>query len=74
MPLRALMKQRGLSFKEALNSSLRAGLTQSKPKQHPFTQKTFALGSEPSFRWDKALAAADAIEDEELVRKLALRK
>jgi hypothetical protein len=26
------------------------------------------------FRWDKALAAADAMEDEELVRKFALRK
>jgi len=26
------------------------------------------------FRWDKALAAADAIEDKERVRKLALRK
>jgi Arc/MetJ family transcription regulator len=67
------MKERGLSFKEAVNSALRAGLTQTKPGKR-YLQKTFALGSEQNFRWDKALAAADAIEDEELSRKLALRK
>jgi hypothetical protein len=32
------------------------------------------MGAAQNFRWDKALAAAAAIEDEELVRKLALRK
>ncbi|SPE30176.1 conserved hypothetical protein [Candidatus Sulfopaludibacter sp. SbA6] len=68
------MKERGLSFKEALNSALRAGLTQAKLRRRRFVQKTFALGSEQNFRWDKALAAADAIEDEELSRKFSLRK
>jgi hypothetical protein len=72
--LRAIMKQRGVSFKEALNSGLRAGLTQAKAKKHPFKQKTFAMGPEQNFRWDKALAASDAIEDEELARKLSMRK
>jgi len=32
------------------------------------------MGKGQEFRWDKALAVADAIEDEELSRKLALRK
>ena len=32
------------------------------------------MGEGQEFRWDKALAVADAIEDEELNRKLALRK
>jgi hypothetical protein len=32
------------------------------------------MGEGQEFRWDKALAIADAIEDEELSRKLALRK
>jgi hypothetical protein len=32
------------------------------------------MGEGQEFRWDKALAVADAIEDEELSRKLALRK
>ena len=72
--LRSAMKQRGLSFKEALNTALRAGLTQSTPGRRSFSQKTFSLGAEQNFRWDKALATADAIEDEELTRKLSLRK
>jgi hypothetical protein len=37
-------------------------------------QKTFSLGSEQHFRWDKALAVAAAIDDEEIFRELALRK
>ncbi len=32
------------------------------------------MGSEQNFRWDKALETAAFIEDEELSRKLALRK
>jgi hypothetical protein len=32
------------------------------------------MGAEQLFRWDKALALADQLEDEELVRKLSLRK
>ena len=72
--IRRAMKDRGQSFKEALNSAVRAGLAQVKPRKRRFVQKTFALGSEENFRWDKALAAADAIEDEELSRKLSLRK
>ena len=43
-------------------------------RKRRFVQKTYSLGAEQLFRWDKALAAADAIEDEELVRKLSLRK
>lgn len=72
--VRTAMRQRGLSFKEALNSAIRAGLTQSKSGKRRFVQPTFALGAEQNFRWDKALAAADALEDEELARKLSLRK
>lgn len=39
-----------------------------------FIQETYSLGAEQHFRWDKALAVADAIEDEELSRKLSLQK
>lgn len=68
------MKERGLSFKETLNAAVRAGLTQNKPKSRKFTQKSYPMGSDQNFRWDKALATAAAIEDEELGRKLSLRK
>jgi hypothetical protein len=37
-------------------------------------QKTYSLGAEQNFRWDKALAAAAALEDEELGRKIGLRQ
>jgi hypothetical protein len=39
-----------------------------------FAQKTYALGVEQNFCWDKVLSTADAIEDEELSRKLSLHK
>ncbi len=71
--LRTAMKERGLSFKEALNSAVKAGLTQARPKGR-FTQRTFSLGREQWFRWDKALETAAALEDEELARKITLRK
>jgi hypothetical protein len=38
-----------------------------------FVQKTYSLGADQLFPWEKALAAADAIEDQELMRKLARR-
>ena len=68
------MNERGISSKEALNSAIRAGLTQARRPQRTFVQKSFRLGSEQSFRWDKALETAERIEDEELSRKLALPK
>lgn len=72
--LRTAMKERGISFKEALNSAVRSGLMQGKAKRRHFMQKSHSLGSEQNFRWDKALEAAAALEDEELGRKFALRK
>jgi hypothetical protein len=73
--LRTLMRERGISLKEALNEAVRAGMTTPKRKAgRRFVQKTYSLGAEEQFRWDKALAVAEAIEDEEIVRKLSLRK
>jgi hypothetical protein len=71
--LRVTMKERGVSFKEALNQAIRAGASKER-KARRFTQQTFAMGVEQHFRWDKALAASDAMEDEELVRRLSLGK
>ncbi len=69
------MRERGISFKEALNEAARIGLRGKGPKRaQNFVQKTFRMGEGQQFRWDKALAVADAIEDEELSRKLTLRK
>ena len=73
--IRDSMRERGMSFKEALNEAARTGLlreTRRRPRR--FVQKTFPLGAGQEFRWDKALAIAEAMEDEELRRKLSLRK
>jgi hypothetical protein len=72
--IQTAMKERGISFKEAVNASIRAGFPQTRRSRRPFVQQTFSMGAEPYFRWDKALATADAMEDEEVVRKLALHK
>jgi len=69
------MRERGISFKHALNDAIRAGQSRAKLSAgRKFKQKTFSLGAEQYFRWDKALAVAGAIEDEELIRKLAVQK
>jgi len=68
------MKERAISFKEALNEAARAGLRGKERKRaQKFAQKTFHMGQGQE-RWDKVLAVADATEDEELSRKLTLRK
>lgn len=71
--LKQVVRERGVSFKQALNDSVRAG-TQPKRAPKKFIQKTHSMGAEQYFRWDKALAAAESMEDEELSRKFALRK
>ncbi len=73
--LRKSMRERNLSFKDALNQAICSGLLNAtKSPAKPFQLKTYSMGAEMNFRWDKALSAADAIEDEEILRKLALRK
>ena len=73
--IRNAMKERGLSFKEALNQAARAGLRGERPKRRKkFVQPSFHMGAEQYFRWDKALSVAEAMEDDEIVRKLSLRK
>jgi hypothetical protein len=69
------MRAHGVPFKQALNDAVRTGLAPVRSRRkRRFVQKTFSLGAEQHFRWDKALAASGAIEDEELMRKLALGK
>ncbi len=74
--LRKLMRERRLSFKEALSQVVRSGIAAAAHPQgrRHFRQQTYRMGFRPEFRWDKALAVADAMEDEELVHRLQLRK
>jgi hypothetical protein len=73
--LREVVKEQGVSFKEALNDAVRQGLRRrNQPAGSRFKQRTFPMGGAQEFRWDKALAAAEAMEDEERSRKLLVRK
>ena len=72
--LEEVTKERGIPFKQAINDAIRAGLAPTRQRNRRFVQKTYSMGAGQNFRWDKALATADAIEDEELLRKLELGK
>lgn len=67
----------GRPFKEVVNEALRSGLTRTDalPCPRPYRAPAFNLGA-PHSGVDlvKALSVADALEDEELARKLAMRK
>jgi len=66
------MRDKHISFKQAVNGAIRAGLAPTSAT--PFRQRTFALGFRPEINYDRALAIAAALENEELLRKLALDK
>ncbi len=65
------MRERDESFKTVVNEALRAGLAGGAPRETPMP--TFDMG-EPMVDLAKALALAGAMEDEELVRRLQLRR
>ena len=71
--LKRIMRERDISFKEAINSALRAGL-QPAPEAKPFRTETFSMGVRPGVDLTKALSLAAAMEDEEIIRKMEMRK
>ncbi len=71
--IKALMRDRGLTFKEAINAAIRAGLAVN-GGDATFQTPTFAMGFDPAVPWDKALRLATEVEDQETIRKLAARK
>jgi len=70
--IRRLMRDRGLTFKVAVNEAIRSGLAP-RSSEDVFRTPTFAMGP-PAVPIDKAMRLAAELEDEEIVRKLALRK
>lgn len=72
--IRAEAHRRGVSFKDFLNRALHRGLEERPPDgTKPYRCPAFAMGT-PLRPLDKALALADALEDEEIARELTLRK
>jgi hypothetical protein len=72
--LRQHAEERGVTFKEALNIALRAGLSGQARTARSYRVRPRRLGLRPGVELDKALRLAAALEDEETVRKLELRK
>jgi len=70
--LKRLMRERDLSFKQAINEAVRRGLT-SPGEREPFRTKTYDMGP-PKVNLDKALQLAGELEDAEIIRKLAAGK
>lgn len=68
--LQRVMRERGIGFKQALNDAVRASAQASAPV---FRTRTAELG-EPTVNLDRALLLAAELEDEELVRRMRVRK
>ncbi len=65
--IRRLMRERQISFKQALNDAIRRG-AQRRPAPAVFETRTADLGV-PSVNLDRALQIAGELEDEELIRR-----
>jgi hypothetical protein len=73
--LKEEMRRKDISFKEALNSSVRRGLhSDGSAPGKPYKVRTAKMGARPGVNLDKALQLAGELEDEEILRKMALRK
>jgi hypothetical protein len=70
--LRQAMRERGVSFKVAINDAVRAGLGPTTPASQPYKMQTAPLGL--TINIDKALQIAGEMEDEEFIRKRELGK
>jgi len=72
--LRRRMRERKVSFKQALNDAIREGSGQQAQRGgQQFHTTTAALGL-PTLNLDRALQLAGELEDEELVRKMRAGK
>ena len=70
--VKSLMRDRGLSFKDAVNTAIRAGLRPASPGTGIRTP-AFNLGT-PAVSLTKALGFAAELEDDELIRKMSIGK
>ena len=67
--LRAYMREKGVSFKQALNNAIRNGQSSPKKQKKRFHQRVYPMGV-PSVPLRKAMQLAAALEDEEILRDL----
>jgi hypothetical protein len=70
--VRKRMRERGVSFKQALNDAIREGVL-ARGSSRRFSTEPARLG-QPAVNLDRALQLAGELEDDELVRKMRLGK
>ncbi|HLE21136.1 MAG TPA: DUF2191 domain-containing protein [Vicinamibacteria bacterium] len=76
LELKESSQQESLSLTALVNRLLRRGLQASRDDQRPtrrYRERALSMGRS-TIDLDRALAVASALEDEELLRKLSLRK
>ncbi|GAA2232540.1 antitoxin [Rarobacter faecitabidus] len=70
--LRRAMHDNNISFKQALNDAIRAGL-----QPHDSGPRSYTIARDlgmPRIDFDKALSVADDLEDADIIRKMRLGK
>jgi hypothetical protein len=73
--LKEEMRRKDISFKEAINSSVRRGLERNEAKPRPYRlPPPQRMGARPGVNLDKALQLAGELEDAETMRKLQMGK
>ncbi len=72
--LRRLARERGVSFKNVLNGTLRAGLAEPTGTAQPYRLPTRRMGLRRGIDLEHALRLSAELEDAETSRKLELRK
>jgi hypothetical protein len=72
--LKRTARQRGVSFKAALNDAVRAGIGGGGAAGRPYRLPSYRMGVKPGVDLDRAGRLVGELEDAEIIRKLQLRK
>lgn len=72
--LQQITRERGISFKAALNNAVRRGLSGPVPAARRYQMPTYDMRVRKGVNLDKASRLADELEDAEIIRKLELGK
>lgn len=72
--LKETARERGISFKQALNSAVRRGFERGEATPKPYRVRPQNLGVRPGVNLVKALQLAGELEDAETIRKMRMGK
>lgn len=73
--LKEIAKRTGKSYKQVVNETLQRGLSKPAYSRRRYQLEPSSLGEpDPSYDLRKSLKLVDQLEDDEIVRKLKLRK